>query len=316
MHDPHHWYEFGLPQAPGLVRLALEGRAPWELGAAIAAKPLLRLAPKGDGHPVLVFPGLIAPDVSTLPLRRFLKGLGYAACPWKQGVNLGPREGVIERVIAQLTGDESPLATGLRANFEYRRKWAGPAQEIGRGALRCVPTRRKRNPLRAMVSGVPCPVSVFIGVHLWFLLPSSAAADGIFQASTLQEAASAAAAARRAQPADPLAAFLHGEALSMGGLPRAAFEAYATAVELAVEGGGEGDAVVAGLALDAVLGLVAYLPRSEAGEWAPPDIEGREPWWLWARFAAARYRLAVAAIRGDDLAAEAARDELSCRSGP
>lgn len=96
MHAPHHWQQFGMADAPGLVRLALEWRAPWEFGAAIAASPLLRLAPKGDGHPVLVFPGLVAPDMSTLPLRRFLKGRGYVAAPWKQGFNLGPREGVIE----------------------------------------------------------------------------------------------------------------------------------------------------------------------------------------------------------------------------
>ncbi|MCB1891699.1 MAG: hypothetical protein KDF48_05745 [Rhodocyclaceae bacterium] len=102
MHNAHHWYEFDLLQSPGLVRLALEWRAPWEFGASIAAKPLLSLAPKGDGHPVLVFPGLIAPDMSTLPLRRFLKGRGYAAAPWKQGINLGPREGVIESCLGRL----------------------------------------------------------------------------------------------------------------------------------------------------------------------------------------------------------------------
>jgi len=102
MHSPHHWYEIGMAEAPGLVRLALEGRAPWEFGAAIAAKPLLRLAPKGDGHPVLVFPGLIAPDMSTLPLRRFLKGRGYVAVPWQQGINLGPREGVIESCLGRV----------------------------------------------------------------------------------------------------------------------------------------------------------------------------------------------------------------------
>lgn len=102
MQTQHHWYEFDMPEAPGLVRLALEWRAPWEFGASIAAKPLLRLAPKGDGHPVLVFPGLIAPDMSTLPLRRFLKGRGYAAAPWQQGINLGPREGVIDSCLERL----------------------------------------------------------------------------------------------------------------------------------------------------------------------------------------------------------------------
>ncbi|MCZ7655084.1 MAG: GPI inositol-deacylase [Rhodocyclaceae bacterium] len=93
MHNTHHWYEFDLLQSPGLVRLALEWRAPWEFGASIAAKPLLSLAPKGDGHPVLVFPGLIAPDMSTLPLRRFLKGRGYAAAPLEAGHQSWPARG-------------------------------------------------------------------------------------------------------------------------------------------------------------------------------------------------------------------------------
>jgi pimeloyl-ACP methyl ester carboxylesterase len=102
MHNPDHWYEYGLMGAPGLVRLALEWRAGWEYGATLAAGPLLRLAPKGDGHPVLVFPGLIAGDLTTAPLRHFLKGRGYAAYPWEMGRNLGPRGGLLERCLERL----------------------------------------------------------------------------------------------------------------------------------------------------------------------------------------------------------------------
>lgn len=102
MHNPHHWYEYGLMQAPGLVRLALEWRVGWEYGATLAARPLLSLAPRGDGHPVLVFPGLIAGDITTNPLRRFLGGLDYATYAWGQGPNLGPREGVVERCLERL----------------------------------------------------------------------------------------------------------------------------------------------------------------------------------------------------------------------
>ncbi|MES2257210.1 MAG: alpha/beta hydrolase [Pseudomonadota bacterium] len=82
--------------APGLLRLAMEFRAPWEFGIALAAMPILRGAPKGDGHPVLVFPGLAAGDFTTLFLRRFLSNLGYAASAWEQGLNFGPRPGVLE----------------------------------------------------------------------------------------------------------------------------------------------------------------------------------------------------------------------------
>jgi pimeloyl-ACP methyl ester carboxylesterase len=56
--------------------------------------PLLSLAPKGDGHPVMVLPGLVASDASTRPLRSFLGSRGYAVSGWRQGRNLGLREGV------------------------------------------------------------------------------------------------------------------------------------------------------------------------------------------------------------------------------
>ena len=89
--------------APGLLRLALEMRAPWELGIALAAYPFMRKAPAGDGHPVLVFPGLAAGDVTTVVIRRFLSDLGYAAHAWEQGLNFGPRPGVLEACMERIT---------------------------------------------------------------------------------------------------------------------------------------------------------------------------------------------------------------------
>lgn len=82
---------------PGALRLALEFRMPFELGASLAAMPLLTtMLPRGDGHAVVVFPGLAASDVSTVPLRRFLSQRGYDAHAWEQGRNLGPGRGVLE----------------------------------------------------------------------------------------------------------------------------------------------------------------------------------------------------------------------------
>jgi hypothetical protein len=52
-------------KAPGLVRMALEGRAPWEHAAFAASWPFLKQAAAGDGHPVLVLPGFVAGDNST-----------------------------------------------------------------------------------------------------------------------------------------------------------------------------------------------------------------------------------------------------------
>ncbi len=95
----HHTEEL---KAPNAWLLMLEGRAPWEYAAMLAATPWLRKLPAGDGHPVLVYPGLGAHDVTTLPLRSFLADRGYVPYPWKQGFNFGPRSGVIERCHEQV----------------------------------------------------------------------------------------------------------------------------------------------------------------------------------------------------------------------
>src|SRR3954452_24702325 len=75
-------------RAPSKALMFLEGRALHELGAFIGALTLLSLAPRGDGHPVLVLPGLVASDTSTRPLRSFLNIRGYWVHGWRQGRNL------------------------------------------------------------------------------------------------------------------------------------------------------------------------------------------------------------------------------------
>jgi hypothetical protein len=88
--------------SPGLLLMAMELRAFWEFGAGLAAAPLLAQAPKGDGHPVLVLPGLSAGDLSTSMLRQYLATWGYAPFGWRQGLNFGPRPGVVEKSLARL----------------------------------------------------------------------------------------------------------------------------------------------------------------------------------------------------------------------
>jgi hypothetical protein len=75
---------------PHRLLLWLEGRALVELAAVLPALPLLRRASRGDGHPVLVYPGLGASDFSTRTLRAFLRDRGYHVHGWKLGTNLGP----------------------------------------------------------------------------------------------------------------------------------------------------------------------------------------------------------------------------------
>ena len=83
---------------PSRTLMFLEGRAISELGAFLGALPLLSLAPRGDGHPVLVLPGLVASDTSTRPLRSFLKNRGYAVAAGA-GRNLGLRHGVQDAMV-------------------------------------------------------------------------------------------------------------------------------------------------------------------------------------------------------------------------
>lgn len=87
---------------PSRLWLALEGRAVFEWAAYGLSWPLLKRAPRGDGHPVLVLPGLVTGDTSTWPMRRFLEHLGYAAYPWEQGLNIGPRPDVVRRLVDRL----------------------------------------------------------------------------------------------------------------------------------------------------------------------------------------------------------------------
>ena len=88
---------------PGWLHLLMEARAGLEFGAGLAAAlPLLASAPRGDGHPVLVFPGMAASDLSTVPLRRWLRALGYAVHGWEQGRNLGPRADVMAASLARI----------------------------------------------------------------------------------------------------------------------------------------------------------------------------------------------------------------------
>ena len=82
--------------------LLAEGRAVFEFGAGLALWPLLQLAPRGDGHPVLVLPGFLAADTSTLVLRRYLSTLGYDAQGWNMGLNLGHRKKLESDMLCRL----------------------------------------------------------------------------------------------------------------------------------------------------------------------------------------------------------------------
>ena len=73
------------------------------LAVAPLAAPWLSFAPRGDGHGVLVLPGLLASDASTAVLRRFLRRLGYDVRGWSLGRNLGPTDQVLDELPRQVS---------------------------------------------------------------------------------------------------------------------------------------------------------------------------------------------------------------------
>lgn len=91
-----------LPEEPGLFSRLGELRVFLELGSIVPSLPALMHAPRGDGHPVLVLPGVLTSDGSTVVLRRYLQALGHSVHPWKLGLNWGPssevRDGVRKRL--------------------------------------------------------------------------------------------------------------------------------------------------------------------------------------------------------------------------
>ena len=84
------------PRAPAGLLLTEPIRGLADLTALLLAAPGLLAAPRGDGHGVLVFPGLLAGDSSTVPLRVFLRWLGYDVRGWDLGRNHGPTEAVLD----------------------------------------------------------------------------------------------------------------------------------------------------------------------------------------------------------------------------
>lgn len=106
-------------KAPNAMLIAMEARAPWEWGSAMAAWPMLRMLniwPKpeaGGEHHVIVYPGLAATDLSTQPLRAFLRDMGYTVHGWYQGRNRGPGRGVLERLEEQLVAVQNDARSKL-----------------------------------------------------------------------------------------------------------------------------------------------------------------------------------------------------------
>ena len=87
----------------GAPSLSLLGLEPLRAALEFASMRFMdhETLPVGDGHPVVIFPGLATDKISTGPLKTFCERLGYAAYDWGRGLNTGP-QGNVERWLDEL----------------------------------------------------------------------------------------------------------------------------------------------------------------------------------------------------------------------
>jgi len=102
---------------PSLHHTLIETRVLLEFAASTMALPFLLNAPVGT-HPVMVLPGFLATDWSTLALRKFLSLKGYKTYGWQQGRNLGQhiipeqhlvREDLLDYVLTVVEKEQQPI---------------------------------------------------------------------------------------------------------------------------------------------------------------------------------------------------------------
>jgi pimeloyl-ACP methyl ester carboxylesterase len=83
-----------------------ELRSIGEFAAYLSLAPLLAMSHqvdrRGDGHPVMVLPPFFADDSITLPMRSFLRTIGYRAHRWGLGRNLGCTREIVSGVPRRL----------------------------------------------------------------------------------------------------------------------------------------------------------------------------------------------------------------------
>jgi pimeloyl-ACP methyl ester carboxylesterase len=76
-----------------------EGLTAFEPARLFLHGPRLALQPRGKGDPVVVLPGFGAGDLSTVPLRGYLRSLGHDVHGW----GLGQNDGDVQRFVELLT---------------------------------------------------------------------------------------------------------------------------------------------------------------------------------------------------------------------
>ncbi len=119
--------------APSRARLVTEApRAGLDLAALLVTWPLLAGARRGDGHPVLVLPGLPTGDPATLLLPDVLRALGHDVHGWSLGTDRGSTGRVVRELRSRL--DELHRKSGRRVSLVGWSFGGLSAQELARAA--------------------------------------------------------------------------------------------------------------------------------------------------------------------------------------
>lgn len=129
-----------LIQAPTMWIQMMESTAWMEMSALMASWPMLRMLGRGDRHPVLVMPGFLGGDSSTLGLRFFIRSWGYWTHGWGGGDNHGPTPEVVAAIEERLTEvyarhERKVSLVGWSAGGMYARKLARKHPEMVRSVV-------------------------------------------------------------------------------------------------------------------------------------------------------------------------------------
>lgn len=101
--------------------LALFGIEPWRAAFEFASQQVLpddATPAAGDGHPVIIFPGMCTDGTAVAPMRRYCKSLGYEALDWGRAFNRGP-QGDIDTWLADLKAHVGELLSGFEQSATF-----------------------------------------------------------------------------------------------------------------------------------------------------------------------------------------------------
>ena len=127
---------------PSMALLGLEPwRATYELvRSAWSTEPV---APPGDGHRVIVFPGLCSSTWAIAPMIRLCRRRGYEAQDWGRGMNTGPGGDVdawLHELSAELRIDEGAAESVSLVGWSLGGLYARELAKLAAGKVRQVVT--------------------------------------------------------------------------------------------------------------------------------------------------------------------------------